>query len=267
MDALRDAMLDAFSDYAVPIQLNSRQFGEMMQQRGLDLSSSRVAIVEGQIAGIWLTSVRNGRAYLISSGTRPSYRSRGVARAMAVDNLAYLRSIKVHSFQTEVLRNNETAAALYMSLGMEKQRLLDCYSLLLCDHASTSAFRFDQVTWDQISPHTHELLDWAPSWQNDKQSLSAISDQISCFSLFAGQELKAFAAVHPGTGTIHQVAVRADSRRKGIAAALVADIQNRLPRASLRVINACSTDRAFRGFMTHLGATEMIGQHELKMDL
>lgn len=33
------------------------------------------------------------------------------------------------------------------------------------------------------------------------------------------------------------------------------------------VANACNSDRAFRGLMTHLGATEMIGQYELKMDL
>lgn len=186
---------------------------------------------------------------------------------MATDSLVYLRSIKVNSFQTEVLRNNETAAALYMSLGMEKQRLLDCYSLSFSDHSKTSAFPFDQVQWDQISPQTHELLDWVPSWQNDMQAFRAISDQLLCLSLFEGQELKAFAAVHPRTGTIHQIAVRQDSRRKGIADALVAEIQNRLRGSPLRLINVCSTDRAFRGLMTHLGATEMIGQHELKMPL
>lgn len=265
MDVLRTAMLDAFSDYAVPMHLNMHAFTEMMQQRGLDLSSSRIATIDDQIAGIWLTSVRNGRAYLISSGTRPAYRSRGIARAMAMDSLRYLRSIGAHSFQTEVLRNNDTAANLYMSLGMSKQRLLDCYSLPASKPLKPTAFRFDQTPWSRITPLMHGLLDWEPSWQNDTQSLNAISDQLLCLSLFDGQDLKAFAAVHPGTGTIHQIEVRRDSRRNGIAATLIAEIQNRLPSVALRFINICNTDAAFRCLMNHLEANETVGQYELKM--
>jgi ribosomal protein S18 acetylase RimI-like enzyme len=266
-DKLRKAMLDAFSDYAIPMQLSPQQFAEMMRQRGLDLASSRIAISDSQIAGIWLTSVREDRAYLISSGTRPSYRSLGIARALANDSLAYLRSISVCSFQTEVLRNNDTAAALYMSLGMEKQRLLDCYSLPASGCSNSNPFQFEQVPWDRIAPLTRGLFDWEPSWQNDTQSLNAISNQLLCLSLFDGPDVIAFAAVHPGTGTIHQIAVRPKSRRNGIATALIAGIQNQVPGCALRLINICSTDAAFRGLMANLKATETVGQFELKMPM
>ena len=128
-EALREAMLDSFSDYAIPMQLSQPDFDAMMRQRGLDLPSSRVALIDGTVAAISLTSVRDGQAYLISSGTRPAYRSRGLAWAMTAGSLAYLREVGARSFQTEVLRNNELALPLYLSLGMTKLRKLDCYRI------------------------------------------------------------------------------------------------------------------------------------------
>lgn len=69
------AMLDAFSDYEIPMRPSPHQFAQMMQQRGLDCLSSRIATINGQIAGLWLTAVRANRAYLILSGTSPAHRA------------------------------------------------------------------------------------------------------------------------------------------------------------------------------------------------
>ncbi|MBT5433435.1 MAG: hypothetical protein P8Q36_20145 [Alphaproteobacteria bacterium] len=75
---LCEAMIDAFSDYQLPLNLTLRSFQFMMVQRGLDLNASRVAVVDGSVAAIWLVAVRERNAYLISSGTRPRFRSKGL---------------------------------------------------------------------------------------------------------------------------------------------------------------------------------------------
>ncbi|WP_167681636.1 GNAT family N-acetyltransferase [Parasedimentitalea denitrificans] len=267
-DQLHETMLSSFSDYAIPMQLSLGAFEMMMRQRGLDLHSSRVAVVDGQVAAIWLTSVRGSKGYLISSGTRPEFRSKGLARAMANDCLDYLRSTGIRSFQTEVLRDNETAAGLYYSLGMTKARALDCYTLPISQASKPGSELFEPVYWRDLAPRVAKLRDWAPSWQNNDASMEAIADQLLCVAMIdEGGELKAYAAVSPNSGTVHQLAVSKDYRRRGMARAALIAIQRQLPETPLRLINVQQDDAAFRALMTSVSATETSGQYELWLDL
>ena len=266
-EALRGAMLDAFSDYPIPIELSQDEFDTMMVQRGLDFENSRVAIIDGHLAGIWLAGIRGSKAYLISCGTRPAYRSLGIARAMATDCILHLRGSGVGSFQTEVLRNNELATRLYCSLGMTKKRVLDCYRIPRGNTNASDAINFVGAHWDEIAPHVVSLRDWEPSWQNNDQSLSAISEQLMCLALYDGSELMAYSAFEAGSGTVHQIAVRQDMRRAKIATSMLCTIQTQLEEMQVRLINVCRTDRGFRALMNHLDANETIGQYELVMPL
>lgn len=264
---LRNAMQDAFCDYAIPLRLGTGAFELMMKQRGLNRSSSRIALVDGKVVAIWLVSVRGSRAYLISSGTVPSFRSRGIARALAQDCIAGLRDMALHTFQTEVLRDNEKATALYYSLGMEQQRWLDCYVIPVQSVNLSKSHVFSRVKWREIAPLVPAILDWAPSWQNADHSLGAIAQDLMCFSAMDTTRLVAYAAVSAENGTIHQIAVRRDKRRFGIATALLCMIQSELPEIPLRLINVQHSDCAFRSLMTCLGAEETAGQYELTMPL
>ena len=93
----------AFSDYALPMDLTLQQFKFMMRQRGLDKGASRVAVVDGKIVAVWLGSIRNTASYLISSGTDPAHRRKGLARKLATDCLSDLKFRGAISFHTEVL--------------------------------------------------------------------------------------------------------------------------------------------------------------------
>jgi len=267
MEQLRNAMQIAFSDYAIPLRLNEDAFTLMMRQRGLNRSCSRIALVEGQIVAIWLISVRASKAYLISSGTIPSFRKRGISRALAVDCIAGLRDKAVHSFQTEVLRDNDKAAAFYYSLGMEEQRLLDCYVVPAQGVSVGTMPQFSKLAWHAIENSVGLVRDWAPSWQNTDTSLAAIADHITCFALSIDTGLSAYAAVSAQSGTVHQLAVREGIRRNGIGAALIRRVQCELPQTPLKFINVQQDDQAFKSLMAHVGAQETIGQFELTMEL
>ena len=266
-EQLRTAMQDAFSDYAIPLQLNAEAFDQMMRQRGLDRSKSRIAVEGGNVVAIWLVSVRTSKAYLISSGTIPSCRSRGISRALAEDCLNGLRKEVVQSFQTEVLRDNKTAAGLYTSLGMTKTRSLDCYLISVQEAPTRTQPTFSSMTWSDIASSVEMLRDWAPSWQNSDPSLDAISEQLVCLTRDDGAGLTAYAVCGLRSGNIHQLAVRPDLRRNGLGTDLVRALQHRLPHAPLRFTNVHHDDFAFRSLIKHVGATETAGQYELLMAL
>jgi len=265
--ALREAMLDSFSDYAIPMQLSQPDFDAMMRQRGLDLPSSRVALIDGTVAAIWLTSVRDGRAYLISSGTRPAYRSRGLARVMAAGSLAYLREVGARSFQTEVLRNNELALPLYLSLGMTKLRKLDCYRITAPVNMPSIDQRVQQVEWKDIAPVVGQLRDWRPSWQNSDASIAAIEEQVLCLAAYDGSDLLGYIIANPANGAFFQLAVRSDVRRQGIGIALLKALQEQAPGIALRFINISREETAFQRLMIRAGAEVTLGQFELYMPL
>ncbi|WP_299876583.1 GNAT family N-acetyltransferase [uncultured Sulfitobacter sp.] len=263
--ALSSAMADAFSDYAIPMQLDEATFAFMMQQRGLDRAASRIAVIDGEIAAIWLVSIRDTFGYLISSGTRPPFRSRGMARAMAVSCLEGLRAQGVTGFQTEVLRTNETAAGLYRSLGMTVARELDCY--VLSDAVEAGAAAVEGVPWSRIAAQVPALRDWRPSWQNDDPSLAAIAEDVLCLAFFDDAGLAGYGAANPATATFYQVAVRKDLRRQGVGRALLSGMQSELSGRPLRFINIAQEDAGFRAFMRACGAQDIAGQHELAMEL
>lgn len=263
MDALCRAMNISFSDYAVPMHLSLQSFELMMLQRGLQRDASRIAIVDDQVAAIWLVSVRGKDSYLISSGTAPEFRRRGLARQLASDCLSGLRHRGVTSFQTEVLIDNRHAHDLYVSLGMRFARSLDCYEVPVLTPAPGD-YEIGDIAWTQLSKDVPPLQDIEPSWQNAAESLNCIPDKVRCRAVFDEAGVAGYAAVISDSGTLAQIAVRKDKRRKGIARAL---ISNWPGRTTLRVINADRSSDAFRSFMTSLDAHQTHGQYELSMNL
>ncbi len=264
---LCDAMNDAFSDYAMPLQLTGAGFSQMMRQRGLNRSHSQIAVENGEIAAIWLVSVRNQRAYLISSGTRPRYRFRGIARTLANECLADLKAAKVRSFQTEVMDGNEVAAALYFKLGMSVSRQLDCYDIPSLDVPGLRASTFAATEWGDVTERAGRLRSWEPSWQNGDLSLEAITERIICARVLDEKGLAAYAAVIPESATLAQIAVRPDRRREKLGLGLVAYAQGAVPDRALRVLNVPAGNAEFAGFMSSLKAMRTAGQRELYMDL
>jgi len=262
-DTLCQAMNVSFSDYSVPMHLSPQAFELMMMQRGLHKDISRVAVVDDQVAAIWLVSVRGKASYLISSGTVPQFRRRGLARQLAADCLSGLRHRGVTSFQTEVLTDNRRAHDLYVSLGMRFARTLDCYEVPVPEEA-VGDHEVTGVAWTQICRDVLPLHDFEPSWQNATASLNCVPDRVKCRAVFDEAGIVGYAAILSDSGTLAQLAVRKDKRRKGIGRALVSAWPDR---TALRVINADRASNTFRSFMKSLRARQTHGQYELKMKL
>ena len=260
-------MNDAFSDYAVSMTLSDSAFRMMMRQRGLHSAASRVALVADRIAAVWLVSVRGQKGYLISSGTRPEFRSRGLARALANDCLTGLRANGTRSFQTEVMDGNETAMALYRSLGMSVSRRLDCYEIAPPPAPAPSSSQSSPANWTEIASEVASLRDWMPSWQNDDASLAAVSNETICLQIRDSDGLAAYAALIPQTATLAQMAVRPDRRRNCLGSIIIAELQRVMPDRPLRILNAWADDTGYTAFLSSWGAKPTVKQSELFMPL
>ncbi|MEM9795777.1 MAG: GNAT family N-acetyltransferase [Pseudomonadota bacterium] len=260
-EALRAAMLAAFSDYAVPMQPSQTSFNLMLRQRGFVPDASLVTMAGDTVVAIWLVGRRGADAYLIASGTRPEDRGRGLARAMADRSLAGLVAHGARTFTTEVMDGNAPARALYLSLGMEAVRPLDCYQLV----QSGGGGDVVDTPWDRLSVEAPTLWDWPPTWQNDVAALSAVPGNIRSVTIWDVAGLAGYAARIETTMTLAQIAVRPDRRRNGLGRALVGALAP--TDQHLRIINADGRDPGFRAFAKALGATPMVGQTELRCAL
>lgn len=168
--ALYDAMLDAFSDYVVPMQPTLEAFETMMRSRGFDADASQVALSDGKITASWNVGIRGNAAYLITSGTRPGHRGQGLSKQLGLNALLTLRQAGCTHMTTEVIDGNASAQRLYEKLGFRVQRRLDCYRLAQAD--GPEAVLDD---WSAAKPVLARLETHKPSWQNQDVTLGRIN--------------------------------------------------------------------------------------------
>ncbi len=266
MGRLCAAMNHAFSDYAVPMQLDLDGFTLMMRSRGLRADLSRLVVEDGKIAAFWLIGARGDRAYLISTGTAPKFRRGGLSRRLGEVVKADLQTQGFKTLQSEVLVNNPAARALYHALGFDEGRSLDCYAGLKAALAEASQ-GITNCDMTAISSEVRGFWDSVPSWQNDIGSLIAAGRDVTCFAIKDGAGLVAYAAIVPAQSSLAQIAVRPDMRRKGLGTQLLAYGQNALAIDNLRIINIDRADTGLAGFVAKVGGALIVSQKELHLAL
>ena len=264
---MRLAMNAAFEDYAIPMCLSKDAFERMMVQRGLETSVSRVAVVDGKIVAFWFMSVREHRTYLISSGTIPQFRSKGLSGALASEVLKRLRAKNVVSIQTEVLEGNLKAQRLYDRIGLKTHRVLGCCELHKAGKHGPVLEEIRQGTWKDLSEFAIECRDWSPSWQNNDCSIAALKDDAVCLVAHRNGDPVGFLALFHRTHTIAQIAVKKSSRRQGIGTALIRSAFDISSASALRLINYDGSDVGFAKFLRAHDYRPTEGQLELRMAL
>ncbi len=264
MAVLRAAMVASFADYTVPLQPTQAAFAFLMRQRGLSAADSLVAFDGEKAVALWLVSVNGPAAYLITSGTLPEYRRRGLARRMGARCMEDLRARGVETFQTEVIVGNDRAAPLYAGLGMAQRRVLQCHTFEEggIGHAGETA-GIAAVQWHEIAPEVAHCRDWAPSWQNDDAAIVRCGNDTRCFAMRDADGLAGFAVSVPPQGVVAQIAVRPDRRGAGIGRALLGLLEQAQTEGPLRLLNAQAKDAGFARFMARMGGRETVRQHEL----
>ncbi|QPH55688.1 GNAT family N-acetyltransferase [Pontivivens ytuae] len=254
---LRIAMNAAFSDYVVPMQLDAAAFAFLLRQRGYDAERSHAIEEDGRIVAFWLVGTEAERpdtAYLLSTGTVPDARGRGLSRAIGIEVLGNLAAQGYRHMVSEVIETNHGARRLYRALGFEETHAVDCFALPMMEGTGEG---IEEVRFADLP--TDELMDWHPTWQNDRHAVRRIEPQTITLVIRQDGAPIAFATLLKPNATIAQIAVHQDHRRRGHARRLVAALTARA-QTPLRIINADARDAGFRAFVDALGGKRTVGQ-------
>lgn len=275
------AFLDAFSDYAVPMNMSLADMQVMHLRRGIAKSASIGAFgLDGKLAGFILNGdgIWDGLrcAYDGGTGVLPAFRGQGLSKAMAQEAKRRLKALGFKRWLLEVLVENEPAYKTYHGAGFCVTRRFACPRGTVADAPAKAAAAVTKAGVD-IRPLGHRdtarfyaFRDWKPSWQNSDESLARTPEALVCLGAWDAKDGDSapvgYIAATQG-GSIFQLAVHPEHRARGVGRALACSVAATTPNGSLRYINIASEDEASLGLMRSLGVADSVDQWEMVLDL
>src|SRR5687767_15238754 len=158
-----------YEDYYTPFTLDEAAFRTMSTMWDDDLEASRVALVDGEPAGICKLAIRGERGWIAGIGISPAHRGKGVGEELMRGVLAEARDRGLREVWLEVLVQNEPAIRLYEKLGFERVRVLEVWTLgelVFQNHKARS------VPVAQAQTRIRAERTWREPWQRADETLA-----------------------------------------------------------------------------------------------
>lgn len=114
----------AYQDYFIPIQIDPDQMRQIIRRDSVDLSASRVVLVEDEIVAVALLAKREKRGWIGGVGVIPEFRGKGIGRLIMQEILHVATTDGLEAVELEVIEGNIAAYNLYLSLGFQALRKL-----------------------------------------------------------------------------------------------------------------------------------------------
>jgi len=225
-----------YEGYYTPVHVDEPAFRFMVDAWDIDLERSRVALEDSTPVGVTMLGVRGLDGWIGGLGVIASHRRRGIGLALMDAVLADAPP----SVSLEVIEQNEPALRLYETLGFERTRVLEVWSLR-----------------EEVPETSARTVDPAPlgrpglPWQRDDRSLPDNYERI---------EVDGGAALVRAGGAGVSV-LQLDARDESAAAELLAAARSR--GASLHYVNVPEGDAA-SGALRALGGMLDLRQFEMR---
>ena len=113
-----------FEDYFIPIQFNHVTFLNMLRKDGIDLTASRILLVDHEPCGIALIARRGWMSRLAAMGISSERRGRGVGSWFMEKLIEEACKRGDRKLVLEVIEQNEPAVKLYRKYGFKNVRRL-----------------------------------------------------------------------------------------------------------------------------------------------
>ena len=265
--AAHQTCLAAFSDYFVPFEISEMQFQNNLSQNAVDLNRSVGAFIDQSMVGYALCGfgLWNGKstAYISGTGVIPEFRHRGIGARMFDFIIPKLAEIGTEQILLEVISKNENALKLYRKLGFECQRNLEIFeqpkSLELKPNRSVRIKKIENPDWNAFE----KFWEGKPSWQFSSEAIQREILRKEFYVAYFDNEFVGYGVCSP-KGIISQLAVDRNHRRKGIGAAILAEmLANGDEKKSLRFSNIDSSLHETIGFIEHLSFSRILVQFEM----
>jgi ribosomal protein S18 acetylase RimI-like enzyme len=118
-----------YEGYYTPFTLDEAAFRAMSTMWDDDLEASRVAVVDGEPAGICKLAIRGDEGWIAGVGVGIPHRGSGVGQALMRGVMAEAQARGLRRIWLEVLVQNHPAIRLYEKLGFETVRELEVWTL------------------------------------------------------------------------------------------------------------------------------------------
>jgi ribosomal protein S18 acetylase RimI-like enzyme len=256
---LHAAMLDAFANYPIPMQPPPAAFELLLHRRGVVWPLSLGAFEDGELIAYTLTARSDVLAYDLMTGVRQAAQGQGVVDRLFEALWPLLRGEGIERMQLEVITINTRAERAYARLGFVRARRLIClkWPNRIVDVGAPKGVAIVEAT----------MLDWSTWmrwWDCDPAWPSAIAsaERSEPRALVAQCEGRACGVAIASGSDLLQIAIAPDMRRRGIARALLAELQRWTP-GLLRVLNVDERATALLAALTSTGAQRFIEQWEM----
>ena len=240
-----------YERYFTPFSVDEASFRFMAETWDDDLDASRVAVVDGEPAGIAKLAIRGERGWIGGIGVALPHRGTGVGEALMREVIEQARSRGLTELWLEVLVRNEPAIRLYEKLGFERVRDLEVWTL---EDLTSENHDGGPSSAERAHDRIRAERTWREPWQRADES-------VANFTGVEGLESEGGAVLYRRTGEraslLQAVAADEDAARK---------LLRSLPQATLTWLNGPEGD-VFNAAIASLGGVQDHRQHELLLSL
>ncbi len=266
-EQLHQVMVEAFSDYVIPMSPSLEDFRQTNATRGFDPDLSWVAVEEGRPVGFWFVGKKKAypnTLYAAATGTVPKARGSGIVSQLfaKLEEHAFRKGYR--QIQLEVITSNTAAVKTYKKLGFVTERYFQCFSLkeAVFDHCQLSEHP-RQASWDELKSNVKTFWEHPPSWQHSAFAIETFGADARLLKIEKDRNLAAYIAFIPKNGAVMQLAVAPEYRRQGFARALLKEAFEISGSRALSFVNIDENNKSLTQALLKLGATKTLQQFEM----
>lgn len=242
-----------YEGYYTPFTLDETAFRAMSTMWDDDLDASRVALVDGEPAGIAKLAIRGDEGWIAGVGVGVPHRGSGVGRALMEGVIAEGRARGLGRIWLEVLVQNEPAIRLYEKLGFETVRDLEVWTL---DQLVFGKDKARSVPAAQAQERIRAERTWREPWQRADGTVANLEN-------VEGLENERGAILFRRSGervSLLQGVAAGDAAARELLQAFPSEA------SSLQWLNGPEGD-PFNAAIASLGGTQAHRQHEMLLTL
>lgn len=265
---------EAFSDYALPFELDLKKFRNHINLNAIDLSRSVGCFDGDKMIGFSLNGFGTWQGketvYDAGTGVIPSHRRRGASEAMFAFMVPIFREAGARQYLLEVITHNTPAVTLYKKLGFSIVRellFMEAPASLDASGQANDEIEIRPLSAIEIAPLSALWLA-EPSWQNSNEAIARSEQLKTILGAFVEGVCAGYIVYSKGLGRIAQFVVDSRFRDKGIGTRLLAEMEKELiPGSKMQVINLDSRLGDTVQFFKNRGFRHVLSQYEMIMPL
>jgi GNAT superfamily N-acetyltransferase len=176
---LTDAYNQTRVDYLVPMPMTAKRLEEYIISYDVDLNRSVMAFSEeGEMLGVCMLGLREGRAWVTRLGVMPTTRRHGAGRAMLDYCLEKAHKYGASMVYLEVIVGNAPAHTLFLRLGFREIRKLLVMRRPPGPPAVEPLPEPANMAWLTPSDTLKQAATrpWRPAWTNQIESMAHVGD-------------------------------------------------------------------------------------------